>query len=123
MAKKKFFTYDLRRNGKIMRRGKGSVSRRNLDLITSYLGARYPAEPWDEYSARWHGSEGAALKAEAAMIDGYERRTGHLPPWNVRRGGGGNNGFVACRGSLADGRPCRNRAIAGNGGYCGVHGR
>jgi hypothetical protein len=123
MAEKAFFTYGLRQEGRIARRGKGSVSRRNSDLAASYLRRRYPDQPWDAFEVEWHSSESAALKAEAEKIDSYQRRAGHLPPWNVRRGGGGNSVFAACRGSLADGRPCRNRAVVGNYGYCGVHAR
>jgi hypothetical protein len=123
MADKFFFDYDLHLKGKIMRRGKGSVPRRNHYVVAQYLERRYGAMPWDEYGVEWHSSESAALKAEAEKIEGYKRRTGHLPPWNDRRGGGGNSSFAACRETLADGRRCRNRAVVGNYGYCGVHAR
>jgi hypothetical protein len=123
MPKKHFFSYDLHRHGKIVRRGKGSVFRRDLDAVESYLSWRYADRQWHAFEVDWHSSESAALKAEERKLDGYERRTGRLPPWNVNRGGGGDSSLAACRASLADGRPCRNRAIVGNYGYCGVHAR
>jgi hypothetical protein len=122
-ARAKFFTYDLRRDGKIVRRGKGSVAHRDDCLAAAYLRGRYATKRWDAAHVQWHASESAALKAEAKKIDGYQRRTGHLPPWNLRHGGGGNSRVAACRASLADGRACRNRAVVGNYGYCGVHAR
>jgi hypothetical protein len=123
MADKYFFSYDLQRDGKIMRRGKGSVGRRDDDAVASYLKGRYPTRRWDGFAVQWHSSESAALKAEVEKIESYERRTGRLPPWNAHHGGGGGAAFTACRGSLADGRPCRNRAVVGHYGYCGVHAR
>jgi hypothetical protein len=122
MADHHFFTYDLLRNGKIVRRGKGKVTRRDSDAIASYLEGRYRERRWHAFTAEWHSSESAALKAEERKLEGYAIRMGGLPPWNFQRGGGGGTRYVGCRASLVRGRPCRNRAVVGYYGYCGVHG-
>lgn len=116
-----FFSYRLLQRGRIKRIGKGGVATRSVDDVALYLADAYPGRGWDRFDHEWHSSESAAFKAEERMIDSYARTTGSLPPWNEIRGGSGGASFVRCKDSLADGRPCRNLALAGNYGFCGVH--
>jgi len=119
-----WFTYQLRRNGRVLRRGKGHVDIKSEDAIEAYLRQRYPPHDWgiwDEFGLHWHSTESAALKGEEYSIDSYERAMGALPPWNVQRGGGGGRAYVRCKAGLADGRRCQNDALEGNYGYCGIH--
>jgi len=116
-----FFTYDLLKDGRIVRRGKGTVARRDADAIESYLERRYGERRWHRFVYQWHSTESAALKAEERKIDAFERRTGAKPPWNVHRGGGGGMRYLRCKSLLADGRSCRHLAIRGFYGFCGVH--
>jgi hypothetical protein len=122
MAKKGFFfSYKLRRRRKTVRIGKGQVHTKGPDAVVRYLKTRYGKRRWDGWSADMHSSESAALKAEERKIDAHELRTGAKPRWNVRKGGGGRTATVLCRALRSDGRKCRNRALVGLYGYCGVH--
>src|SRR5690606_35729792 len=114
-------TYRLLTRGRTKRIGKGGVATRHADAVTRYLEQAYPDRGWDSHQFDWHSSEAAAFKAEARKIDAFRRSTGNLPPWNAVRGGSGGSSFVRCKAALADGRACRNLAIGGNYGYCGVH--
>ncbi len=116
-----FFSYRLFKERRTVRLGKGGVSARTKAALTSYLAKRYPGLGWDRAAVHWHASESAAFKAEERKIETYERLTGALPPWNMMRGGSGGSSFVGCKALMTDGRPCRNSAIAGYYGYCGVH--
>jgi hypothetical protein len=119
----KFFTYDLLKRGDIQRVGKGGCAQMSAKQAAEYLKAAYPEEDWDWDLAdiRFHSSEAAALKEERRAIDAYERAKGHLPPWNSIRGGGGRRVFARCKGITATLERCRNDALEGNYGFCGVH--
>lgn len=116
-----FFSYRMFSGSRLVRVGKGGVSVRTVNAVRSYLRNAYGIRGWDAFEHQWHATESAAFKGEVRKIAGYEKRTGRLPPWNDRRGGGGGQSYVACKSLLADGSPCRNLAVVGNYGYCGVH--
>jgi hypothetical protein len=92
-----------------------------VTAIERYLSDAYGARGWDTFDYDWHATESAAFKREVRLIDAYTDRKGELPPWNARRGGGGGQSYFACRAGRSDGSPCRNLALDGNYGFCGVH--
>jgi hypothetical protein len=116
-----FFTYRLYSAGRVVRIGKGGVLRRTDDAVEGYLCNAYGFRGWDSFEHQWHATESAAFKGEVRKIDSHESRTGRLPPWNSRRGGGGGQSYVSCKALLARGEPCRSLALKGNYGYCGIH--
>ena len=116
-----WFSYALLSNGRIVRKGKGLASSRSGDAVESYLNRRYPTRRWHSFTFAWHATESAALKAEEREIDGYQRVVGIKPPWNVHRGGGGGTRYLKCRAALGGGHGCRNMALRGNYGFCGIH--
>lgn len=59
-----FFTYSLKRGGRIVRRGKGTVEFKDSEAVQSYLSKRYGPLPWDSFEHRWHSTESAAFKAD-----------------------------------------------------------
>jgi hypothetical protein len=116
-----FFDYRLFKDAVTKRIGKGGVAVGSADAVRSYLRRAYPGSGWNRFEFTWRSTESAAFKAEERAIDDYERATGRLPPWNAIRGGSGGSSFVICQVSLTDGRACRNLAVVGYRGYCGVH--
>lgn len=118
-----FFSYRLLERGRTKRIGKGGVAAPNADAVDRYLADAYPGRGWDRFEHEWHSTESAAFKAEERKIDAYRLATGRLPPWNEIRGGSGGSSYVNCKDVLGDGRPCRNLALQGNYGFCGVHRR
>jgi hypothetical protein len=118
-----FFTYRLLMGERTKRIGKGGVAIKDRGAISAYLRDAYPERGWDNFKIEWHSTEAAAFKAEQRKIDSYARATGKLPPWNSVRGGAGGTSYAICKARLVAGRRCRNLAVIGYGGYCGVHRR
>ena len=117
----KFFTYQYYQNGQLLRIGKGNGSDKTEREVARYLSKRYGQNGWDESEIRWHTSESAAYKAETKLINEYVETYGFLPPLNQRRGGGGRQIYVKCKGYKVNGNSCVNDALASNYGFCGVH--
>ena len=118
-----FFTYELFKSDRVVRKGKGHCPKKSARSVEQYLNGRYRRLPWDRFKYVWHSSESAAFKEERKIIDGYVRVKGALPPWNSVRGGGGGQTYVPCKALTAHGVRCSNLALAGNYGFCGNHRR
>lgn len=118
-----FFTYGLWSGDRMVRIGKGSCGRKSHGEVEAYLERRYGKTRYTHISYQWHSSEGAAFKFERRLTLRHKMRHGELPERNAYHGGGGGRAFVRCKGAYGDGKKCRNDALAGNYGFCGVHRR
>jgi hypothetical protein len=116
-----FFTYQISDGNEVVRIGKGHCFEKTGVGVLRYLRSRYGAYGWSDASYSWHNSEAAALKKENFLIDGFIDSYGELPFWNKRRGGAGRQIYKRCKSWLSTGAACRNNALVGNYGYCGVH--
>jgi hypothetical protein len=118
-----FFTYELFQKDRLVRIGKGQCARKMEDAVRSYLRRRYGNVKQGRFRYTWHVSEAAALKHETHLIDAYVAANSALPLWNKVRGGGGGQTYVKCASFKVSGDLCRNDALAGNYGFCGIHRR
>lgn len=124
IMKEFWFSYIIFENSRLVRIGKGNCNRKSADKVRSYLRGRYLrycGRKRYSFSFTWHFSEAAAFKNETRMIDDYMSINGTLPLWNRVRGGGGGQAYVKCRAYKTNGDICRNDAIVGYYGYCGIH--
>lgn len=110
----RFFTYEVICNRETSRIGKGGVANQTDSAVVRYLQGRYGIDVWDAAKIAWHFSESAALKAETLKMEHFVNRYGRLPLWNRRHGGGGRQIYPKCK-------ICRNDALNGNYGFCGIH--
>lgn len=118
-----FFTYTIYHHSKLLKIGKGHCFLKNQHAVESYLHSRYGYEGWNRFGYNWHYSESAALKSETEQLGEYVWRYGVYPPWNAASGGGGRQIYQKCKAAKNNYLPCRNDALAGNYGFCGLHRR